>query len=370
MFGPNYKKYQTLPYKIAELEHADKGANYRHQLEKGHCHGFTYAMVDPDLSPYKNPAILNNHTNQFPIISINQKIRNYQDQQYKPTANIRSTRMTRRHFCPNSQKQVEEIYAIAERHIGKELCVTLRRANGAHSVYLCVIPGAIRYMDANHGAYLFRTKTDFFDFYVNAKPTDPNFSDYTCYQITSLTYDANQTLHEPETIAGKIRTLLTGPKYFSIGSVIFACLLAGLTAYLGMLVGAAALCFIGIATIQSKLLAGIIVLSLQAKAMQSYSGLLAIPHYLKESWYRAVSSSEKTHQRKVAPNTNRAPSSIHLPMYKSVTSPCAFQALAPKTPIACERMTSAYAFSLFKSKEIGIRPPSTPAPPTLRPASV
>lgn len=238
-----WKLYNTVarpfiaaPYKIAELDQSDS-FQYRLGLSRGECLGFTYAMVDPKLSPYKNPNIGPDEQGNLPIVCLTREVYEYQNGQNKPHPEIKQIRLTRRHFCPDIQKQVEEIYAIAVQHLGEELRVSLRTNKSGHLVYLCVLDREIRYTDPSQGVYLFKTKEDFFHFYVSLyTPREEGNNDphYKFYQISRLIYDPNHILQEPFSLEGKIRTILTGPKYLDIDSVIYVGLSAAAIGGLGV----------------------------------------------------------------------------------------------------------------------------------------
>ncbi|USQ12975.1 hypothetical protein J2N86_09700 [Legionella lytica] len=149
----DYKKLQTSEYLIMPFE---QGKLVKMGTSFGECHGFTYAMANPKLSPYKNPDM---------EIDLNQDVHNYQrfqSNRQKDQQSIKRTRLTRKYFCPAPLQQARQILNIAEKNKGKELFLSLKRVIGGHACYLSVQDdGKIRYMDPNYGAFLFHRAQDF-----------------------------------------------------------------------------------------------------------------------------------------------------------------------------------------------------------------
>ena len=294
--NPNYQKFQTREYKICAL---NQSTDFRLGLSGGECHGFTYAMVDPTLSPYHNANAMTEMHHQ-------QKIHYYQKNQLHPELEIKNTRVTRRHFCPEIRKQVEEIFSIADQHQEKQFSIVFQKYKVAHATYISVRKnGHIRFMDPNHGVYYFKRRKDFFDFYnlIYSKGKNGHYKFYQMYQIS---YDPSKSKTEPSSLSGKIRTCLTGAKYSSPKNVIPNFIIpvvtiAILTLALGSLLGiVAALAFYS-ASLSLLLAAG----------YGGYDGLLGIPHILKECWYnfthydrvsRSITSFQNTAENSQKPS--------------------------------------------------------------------
>lgn len=300
----NYNKYQVPAYKLATFDQSDRHHKYR-LGSRGACLGFTYAMLDPTLSPYLNSNHKWDKTGKPPVIHLDQTIYNYQSQQEKPNPYVKRTRLTRRHFCADVTKQAEEIYSIGCKHIGDDLCVTLDSIGDyRHVVYLCVMEDGIRYSDANHGAYFFKDKEDLLDFYCITQ----NFSfpfHYKIYEVERLTYDLDTTLMESRSLSGKLRSLLTGPKYPTPENFIYLrSVVWGLLSVLILTPVIAKLLSInvhgmGISNILciSFILGFIPAVFLNTQASHvNYFGLLAIPHFLQERWYVYCHASLKSSQ--------------------------------------------------------------------------
>ncbi len=298
--NPNYMKYQNSDYKIAAI---NQTIDYRLGASEGVCLGYTYAMVDSNLSPYKNPG------REIPFT---RTIHDYQINQFSESHRIKRQRMTRRHFCPDIHKQAEEIFGIAEQHIGSEFDISRLGNYRGHSVYLSIQPDLqIRYMDANHGAYLFKTRSEWHEFYVLTSNHSKHIGNkYTSYRIDEL-HDAQDNVYvEQYTFEGKIRTLLTGPKYTQFSLALLTAVIASIVAikfilYLFMSIVLSAVCisvslsspFVLISFILVDILSGI-------AALKGYFGMLAIPHLLEEYWYDFNEWLEQTEQ----PTPTEAPS--------------------------------------------------------------
>lgn len=294
----DYKKFQTPEYLIASINQAEL---VKMGTSSGECYGFTYAMANPNLSPYKNPGM---------GIDLNQDVHNYQKFQSnreKDQQSIKRTRITRKHFCPDAQQQARQILSIAERNKGKELFLHRRCAAGGHACYLSVQDdGQIRYMDPNYGAFLFHHAQDFIDFYVAAARASKEAGlDYRFYSLAEIKYDEKEQLTETKTWQGKIRTLLTGPKYGdsevsdtvsffltlgfymalggSVGWVVGSILGAAIGSVIPIL-GTAMGAELGMSL--GGMLGGLAgeILSIRAYFKGCY-GLLGIPHMFQDDWH-------------------------------------------------------------------------------------
>lgn len=318
---PGYKKFQTPEYLIAPIE---QGELVKMGTSSGYCYGFTYAMVNPKLSPYKNPGM---------EIDLNQDVHNYQksqDNRQKDQQSIKRTRLTRTYFCPDAQEQARQILNVAETNKGKELALILTRKVSGHACYLSVQDdGKIRYMDPNYGAFLFHCASDFIDLYVAAAQSNKEAGYvYPFYYLSEMNYDEHGQLTESKTWQGKIRTLLTGPKYderslslvpFVIAVLIFDMTLsAGIVCGIGSILGA----IIGsvvpiVGTAFGAEVGGFLGVLLGALAGEllcfialnnDYQGLLGIPHMLQDYWHRfkekrtSSSSSNSNDSKAVAMN--------------------------------------------------------------------
>ncbi len=82
--NPAARPLLAAPYKIAELDQSDS-FRYRQGLSRGECLGFTYAMVDPKLSPYKNPNIGPDEQGNLPIVCLTREVYEYQNGQINHT---------------------------------------------------------------------------------------------------------------------------------------------------------------------------------------------------------------------------------------------------------------------------------------------
>ncbi|WP_133138031.1 hypothetical protein [Legionella rowbothamii] len=289
-----YEKFQSPDYLIAEIK---QGKLYKMGMSAGECLGFTYSMANPTLSPYDNPGRK---------IDLNQEIHNYQKFQAdreKDQATIKYSRLTREHFCPDQEKQAKEILEFAEQHKGKDLYLSRRDSKNAHACYLSVREnGDIRYMDSNHGAYLFKNKQDFLDFYIAAAGKEKEVGvDFRFYTISELKYDKDMSLQETKTFQGILRTLLTGTKYgdngalsYIVSSGVYMAIGGGLSGgvgagigalvgsvvpIVGTLIGATIGALIG-ATVGITLGAGLTTIA----TSKGHVGLLGVPHLIQDTW--------------------------------------------------------------------------------------
>lgn len=282
----DYKKFQSPEYRIAEIK---QGQLYKLGLSPGECLGFTYSMAHPKLSPYQNPGMK---------IDLTQQVHNYQkfqNNRSKDQGTIKRTRLTREHFNPNKEKQAKDILEYAEQHQGKELLLVRRGSVGAHACYLNIQDnGFIRYMDPNHGAYLFKNKQDFIDFYVvAAKKEKKSGVDFRFYTLSELKYDEHNVLEESNTRRGILRTILTGAKYndnrlFSnaITSGVSIALGGGIGAGIGALIGSIVP---GIGTVVGATIGAVVGGFLGNRLdflahNQGHLGLLAVPHLIQDIW--------------------------------------------------------------------------------------
>lgn len=289
----DYQKFQTPEYCIAEL---NQSKSYRLGMSQGECYGFTMMMVDPNHSPYKNRGMK---------IDLNQQVHHYQKHQGDrklDQAIIKKIRLTHEIFCPEPKQQAKEIFDLANANQGKELMLTLRDSTKFHACYLSVQHDKeIRYMDPEHGVYLFRNKKDFIDFYVAAaKKNKEDGVDFHFYRLTELIYDKDNQLVESQTSMGKIRTLLTGAKYDDgmesaefinkcihfAGGALFGGLVAAMTPMLGTGIGVSA---------AGGLFGGFVLTRLSKLARNSgHYGLLGIPHFIQDSWYSSKEENEQS----------------------------------------------------------------------------
>ncbi|PJE11182.1 hypothetical protein, partial [Legionella sp.] len=241
--------------------------------------------VDPTISPYKN---------KVSTMDLEQRIYDYQKNQSdreKDQALIKRTRLTREYFCPDPKKRAKDLYNFAAQNEGKELNITLKFSTQRHSCYLSVQhENEIRYMDSNHGVYLFRDKKEFINFYVAAAQKDKeNGLNFHFYSLDELVYDGHHQLAESKTLAGKIRTLLTGRKYQN-DELSATLIIQSLHFILGGTMGSlAALLMPALgesAVIIEILLAGLGATALSSLAnMKGHYGLLGIPHLIQDSWH-------------------------------------------------------------------------------------
>ncbi len=293
--SPYYKRFQTPEYRVAKI---NQDKLYKLGKSLGECHGFTYAMVDPKLSPYKNPGMK---------IDLNQEIHNYQkfqSEREKDQKSVKRTRLTREHFCPDPEKQAKQIFDVAKEYKGKELYLSRRGSVGEHACYLSVQDdGQIRYMDPNYGAYLFKDAKDFTDFYVAAAKNGKELgADFRFYGIDELKYDEKGALAESKIWQGTMRSFLTGSKYIdndrlanAVTSGIYTTLGAEVGAGVGAGIGAAIGSLVPIMGTFIGALVGIIIgavvggsagkLLNYTAAKNGHRGLLGVPHLIQDNWH-------------------------------------------------------------------------------------
>lgn len=270
-YSTKYLQYQSSESLIAAI---NEEMSYKLGNSKGMCLGLTYAMADPTLSPYKNPGL--------PIV-INQDVFNYQKNQNdrkNDQKRIKRTRTTMLHFCPNPENRAKQCYAFAKQHPGKEFMLGLENLVGCnnHACYLSWQEDGIKYMDPNHGAYLFKKEEDFVSFYVEAANYDKAVGmSYHFYHLDELKVDDDLSLKESNTWMGMFRSLLTGKKYIDQGWI-YQCL------NLGMLICIAlsfSMLFVP-GMIHMNLLLFPIYISF--KALSQGLNVLGIPYFLLDSF--------------------------------------------------------------------------------------
>jgi hypothetical protein len=286
-----YEIFQSPKYRIALL---DQNESYKLGASDGECYGFTLAMVDPTLSPYKN---------KVEQIDLTEKIYNYQKNQRdreKDQELIKRTRLTHEYFCPNPRKRAQKLFDFATEHQGKELQLALRCSAGKHACYLSIQNDQeIRYMDPNHGVYLFDNKKDFIDFYVAAAQKEKEKGiDFHFYALAELVYDERPQLVEARTLMGKIRTLLMGSKYDDHDSTaLFA--IESIHAIIGATIGGFITSMIPVLPSEVAMLGGGLVGGLTITAIsklartKGHQGLLGIPYLLLDNWYYEEEISEE-----------------------------------------------------------------------------
>lgn len=284
-----YHRFNQAPYKIAEIA---QGSMPALGLSRGECYGFTFAMVDRNLSPY----IAGN-----PPIQFNREIHQYQENQgnrERDQAKVKRTRLTGELYYPNYQQQAHAIFKKAEKHYSKELALLIRSSlNGGHACYISVQDDGIRFMDPNHGAYLFKEKQDFIDFYVSIlKQAKSKGVDFRYFQLNELIWDPNNELKESKTFAGKIRSIIYGPKYLTQTAEhpfkkFFE--LGGLGMMIGGILGT--VLFPGVGTISGGLVGMGLGMGVAAIRYTIHKGLIGIPMLLEQIWQdlRAPRSQEQ-----------------------------------------------------------------------------
>lgn len=286
-----YEIFQSPKYRIAKL---DQNESYKLGSSRGECYGFTLAMVDPALSPYKN---------KIEKIDLNEKIHNYQKNQRdreKDQELIKRTRLTREYFCPNPRKRAQKLFDFATEHQGKELQLALRCSVGNHACYLSIQNDQeIRYMDPNHGVYLFDNNKDFIDFYVAAAQKEKEKGlDFHFYALEELVYDEGHQLVESRTMMGKIRTLLMGSKYDDHDSTALLAI-ESIHTIIGATIGGLITSMIPVLPSEVAMLGGGLVGGLTITAIsklartKGHQGLLGIPYLLLDSWYHEEEISEE-----------------------------------------------------------------------------
>lgn len=275
----NYQRHLS-EYRDYHIANVQQQLDFRGGLDKGNCFGYTYAMIDPELTPYGDT--------EKTFIPLNRKIYDYQNNQFGTEQKITRQRLTRRIFCPDLHQQAEQLWATAAQHPDSDLMVVLQARKMAHATYLSVrADNSIRYMDPNIGAYLFKDKKEFINFYQEAYKTSYHFK---FYQLNKLQYDPEGKLTEEKTFSGLIRTILTGEKRaYSVNAALLSFGLAlGMYAALqtapllffaaSPLVVQNISSFIGIATVLSNL----------GGVWSGYKGLLGGSHFIQEVWYDTV----------------------------------------------------------------------------------
>lgn len=172
----------------------------------GECYGICKAMVDPERSPYDG------HHFQF-----DDTVYTYQKSQLSridDQQTIGRIRQGREHYTPTIQAQAEALFREAEKHSEEHLMVILRAGIARHAVYLSKrANGQIRYMDPNHGAFLFDSKEQFIAAFLLIFMANPA-SAYSFYSIHKISLNL-QNEPEKKTLQGKVRSIATGSKYYA-----------------------------------------------------------------------------------------------------------------------------------------------------------
>ncbi len=260
---------------------------------KGECYGITFSMADSRLSPYQHPG---------KNFDFNRTIHEYQKNQStgsKDQQRIKRTRLTGTQFCPSLQAQAEQLYKFAENRKDQDLSIILYGQMGRHACYLRnQVDGKIRYMDPNHGAFLFNTKEEFISAYrlIYMKDNQPFHS----YSISKLQEDIDMSQKESRTLGGKLRSLLTGPKYDGHSESLIT---NGVNMTLGAVSGAVIGATIGsvipiIGTAVGGIIGGILGSMAGLKLTQmagknGHSGLLGVINYCREMLHSNSESIKK-----------------------------------------------------------------------------
>lgn len=324
------KKHTTLEQSPFLIHRIIQGKMGEVGLSPGYCYGLTLSMVDSELSPYAKKERR---------VTIDKAIYDYQVNQMdrsKDQQKIKKERLIRLHFCPSIREQAEKLYQMASDHKGHDLMVNLSSVIGVvsgHATYLSLqANGKIRYMEPNYGAFLFNTKEEFIAAYRMMYHGDRIFTPQ-FYEVSRLVKDSNLTQSESLTWRGKIRSLLTGPKY---SDNIPPMVIASAVAYglVGGLAGAFAGAAIGsvipiVGTVMGAIMGGILGAVLGGMATiatwrQGYTGLMGNWHYLRvqahrfSEWCRAklgmkrecdetpeLVISEETKEQGVMPESNQ-----------------------------------------------------------------
>ena len=252
---------------------------------KGECYGFVKSMADHSLSLY-NPA------NADKPLVFNQTVYDYQQNQSdraKDQTGVKTKRISRKYFCPSTDAQANALYHYAKAHQGKDLLITLSGKIGSHATYLFLQnDGKIRYMDPNHGAFLFDNKEQFIAAYRIMYLSQGNPFQY--YKATLLIEDKENKIPESFTLMGKLRSLLTGAKYPEnyhiaphLNGFIGGLIGAGIGALIGSFVFPVIGTFIGggVGFFIAGLAASVI--SIHAEKRQ-HQGLLGPYHWMREQF--------------------------------------------------------------------------------------
>jgi hypothetical protein len=255
-------QYEALLNSPLLLKPIQQGKMKEIGISKGECYGFSMSMADSTLSPYKGDR----------DIVFNRAIYNYQKyvgDRKKDHETIKRTRLTRLHFCPSLKEQASQLYKLASspENIGKDLMVHLQCSLGGHATYLNIqADGSIRYMDPNHGAFLFKDKDQFISayrlMYMHSANMNPAMA-YKFYEVHLLEENARPKEKESITWGGKWRSFLTGGKYDKRGSAVVSVVV---WASVGAVIGGS--------------LGQVIAVHAAAKG---YVGLLGVYHYSREN---------------------------------------------------------------------------------------
>lgn len=278
-------QYEALLNSPLLLKPIQQGKMKEIGISKGECYGFSMSMADSTLSPYKGDR----------DIVFNRAIYNYQKyvgDRKKDHETIKRTRLTRLHFCPSLKEQASQLYKLASspENIGKDLMVHLQCSLGGHATYLNIqADGSIRYMDPNHGAFLFKDKDQFISayrlMYMHSANMNPAMA-YKFYEVHLLEENARPKEKESITWSGKWRSFLTGGKYDKRGSavvsvVVWASVGAVIGGFIGSVIpGIGTAIGFGVGAVIGGFLGEVIAMRAAAKG---YVGLLGVYHYCREN---------------------------------------------------------------------------------------
>lgn len=254
---------------------------------RGECYGFVHAMVDPRLSPYKNQQVLS--------LELNEKVHSYhkyQSHRLKDQFLIKNSRLTREYFCPHPRQQAQAVFDFAKKNVGKELGLYLRSSVGPHACYISLQEDAkIRcMMDFNDGAYLFKKREDFIDYYVAELEKCASAGiHYRFYSLAELIYDPKQELLESKTLKGKMRTLLTGPKY---PNAFFQSSLLVFHGLIGLVFMRLLNPLISLEENLKESLPILLALLFYIAFYKGHRGLLSLPHLIQDTWCSLKESTD------------------------------------------------------------------------------
>ncbi len=201
-------KYESYPYKIADVVQGASAVG----SSPGMCYGISSMMAIPDKSPYMRAIGI-----ERPYVPITREIYEHQKNQMAEKADqklIKKTQLTRKHFCPNTVKQAQEILSYAKAQSSKDLMLSLYAPGIAHACYLRVNitedqQQEIWYMDPNHGAYRFTNAAEFIEFFTLSHEQ----CRYTRYQLIEMQYDPEGKLSRAQSFWDIWFFMLTGRHY-------------------------------------------------------------------------------------------------------------------------------------------------------------
>lgn len=248
---------------------------------RGECYGLTfdYALYRRRKSPQPFKF-----TAEAAWMQERQNIKNPQDQLLFPK------RLSPVRYQPDLLKQAQGLSDYAKQNQGKQLLCTLIMTQGAHAIYLEYTKDAKwHFLDPNFGAFELNQEDDFKLFY---RDLYSNLIPWHSYLVEELL-----SVPSVNTWAGKIRSILTGPRYaqgFETENFL-AKVFIGLG---GVILGGA---FIYLSPI---ILPGIFILAIGAMGgisaycfgvilmnkirSEGFSGLLALPRFLHHTFYSAL----------------------------------------------------------------------------------